>query len=337
MTIIAAILLFGLIVFIHELGHFLFAKRAGVTIHEFSIGMGPKLFSKKKDEIMYSVRALPLGGYVSMEGEDGENHNPNSFGNKTILQRASILFAGPMFNIILTIILFAMVFMYVGIPSNSNILGEIVPNSPALRAGLRENDRIIKIDGKNTNSWEEIVKNIRNTDGKEIKLEIKRDGKNENINLKPIENEQGNYVIGITQTREKSIIKSISAAFMQTINMAKQIFIFFGQLITNSIPGGFENAVAGPVGVIGVVSDAAKMGIPTLINIGAMISLNLGIFNLLPIPALDGGKLFLLFIEAIRGGKKLDPNKEAILNMAGFMLLMGFMVFVTYKDITKLF
>lgn len=337
MTIIAAIILFGVLIFIHELGHFLFAKKAGVTIHEFSIGMGPKLFSVERGGTKYSVRLLPLGGYVSMEGEDEESKDPNSFGKKTILQRASILLAGPFFNIILAILLLVPVYMSLGSPSNENVLGKIIENTPAYEVGLKANDKVIEINGQKITTWEDIVANIHKSGGNEIDLKISRDNQTKDIKIKPQKNEQGNYVIGIAPTYEKSIITSVKYAFVSTVDMSKQMFMFVGQLITGTVPGGAGNAVAGPIGVIGIVSNAAKVGIVNLLHIAAVISLNLGILNLLPIPALDGGRLLFLGIEAIRGGKKLDPNKEATINLIGFALLMALMIFVTFKDITRLF
>ncbi len=338
MTIIVALLLFGAIVFIHELGHFLFAKRAGVKIHEFAIGMGPKIYGVKKGETLYSIRALPLGGYVSMEGEDQESNDPRAFGSKSILQRASILFAGPLFNIIFTIILFIPVFLYMGIPSNTNVLGGTIENTPAYTAGLQAGDKILEIDGVKTNNWEEIVNTLQTVkEDTTINVKVERDNQIKEFNIIPELNEEGRYVIGITQSRDKNIIVAITGAFTTTIEMIKQMLVFIGQLITGTVPGGVESAVTGPIGVIGIVSDAAKVGITNLLYIGAVISLNLGVLNLLPIPALDGGRLLFLGIEAVRGGKKLDPNKEGMLHVAGFMLLMAFMLFVTYKDIIRLF
>ena len=336
MTIIAAILLFGIIVFIHELGHFLFAKKAGVKIHEFSIGMGPKIYSLQKGETKYSLRLLPLGGYVSMEGEDGESNDPRAFGAKTVLQRASIIFAGPFFNIILTILLLIPVFAYMGSPSDKNVLGQVLENTPAIEAGLKPNDKIIEIDGKKINNWDDISTTLQNENGEAINIKIERDNTTKDITVTPQKNEQGKYVIGITPVYDKSIINAVPKAFVATWDMTKQMLQFVVQLFTGTIPGGFENSVAGPVGVIGIVSDAAKMGIINLIYIGAVISLNLGILNLLPIPALDGGRLLFLLIEAIRG-KKMDPNREGVIHTVGLMVLLGFMLFVTYKDILKLF
>ena len=336
MTIIAAIILFGIIVFIHELGHFLFAKKAGVKIHEFAIGMGPKIYSKQKGETKYSLRLLPLGGYVSMEGEDGASNDPNSFGAKTVLQRASIIFAGPFFNIILTILLLIPVFSYMGTPSDKNVLGQVLENTPAIEAGLKPNDKIIEINGNKINNWQDIVNNIQGDNIETLNIKVERDNTTKDITVTPEKNEEGKYVIGITPVYDKSILKSVPRAFTATWDMIKQMLLFVVQLFTGTVPGGFENSVAGPVGVIGIVSDAAKMGIINLVYIGAVISLNLGILNLLPIPALDGGRLLFLLIEAIRG-KKMDPDKEGMIHTAGLMLLLGFMLFVTYKDILKLF
>ena len=337
MTIIAAIILFGIIVFIHELGHFLFAKKAGVKIHEFAIGMGPKIFSTQKGETKYSLRLLPLGGYVSMEGEDGESNDPNSFGAKTLLQRASIIFAGPCFNIILAALLLIPVFAYTGTPSDSNVIGKVLENTPAIEAGLEANDKIVEINGAKVSNWQDIVNNLqKETSQDKINIKVERDNTTKEFTITPEKNEQGKYVIGISPVYEKSIIQAIPKALVATGDMIKQMLIFVGQLFTGTIPGGFENSVSGPVGVIGIVSDAAKMGIFNLIYIASVISLNLGVLNLLPIPALDGGRLLFLGIELIRG-KKLDPNKEAMVNAAGLVLLMSFMLFVTYKDIIKLF
>ena len=324
MTIIATIILFGIIVFIHELGHFLFAKKAGVRIHEFAIGMGPKIYSTQKGETKYSVRLLPLGGYVSMEGEDGESNDPHAFGEKTLLQRASIIFAGPFFNIILTILLLIPVLAYMGTPSDSNVLGKVLENTPAIEAGLQVNDKIIEINGAKIQTWDDIVNNLQKETSQPINIKVERNNTTKDFSITPEKNEQGKYVIGISPVYEKSIIKAIPKAFVATWDMIKQMLTFVVQLL------------AGPVGVIGIVSDAAKIGIINLIYIAAVISLNLGILNLLPIPALDGGRLLILGIEAIRG-KKLDPNKEAMIHSVGLMVLMGFMLFVTYKDILKLF
>ncbi|WP_226892019.1 RIP metalloprotease RseP [Paraclostridium bifermentans] len=332
-TILIAILAFGVIVFIHELGHFLFAKKAGVRIHEFAIGMGPKIYSFKKGETVYSIRLLPLGGYVAMEGEDGDSHDPRAFGNKSILQRASILFAGPFFNIILTAVILAGIYMYQGMPSTT--LKDVIDGSVAQKAGIQVGDTITEINGNDIKNWNELSKNIQDSKGKELKLTIDRNGKEKEIEVTP-ESKEGNYIIGIYPENKKDILGSFGMAIKSTIAMLSQMIAFLGKLITGNLPGGLEGSVAGPIGVISIVADATKVGVINVLYLAAVISLNLGVLNLLPIPALDGGRLFFLFIEFLRGGKKIDPEKEGMVNLIGFGALMVFMLFVTYKDIVRL-
>lgn len=332
-TILVAILAFGIIVFIHELGHFLFAKKAGVRIHEFAIGMGPKLYNFKRGETTYSIRLLPLGGYVAMEGEDSDSKDPRSFGNKTILQRASILFAGPFFNIILAVIIFIPVFMYIGTPSTT--LREVMDNSIAQKAGIEAGDTITEINGKDIKTWDELSKGIQDSNGKELTITINKDGKEKDVKVTP-ELKNGNYLIGIYPQNEKNIAGAFGNAIKTTTNMIVGMVTFVGQLITGNLPSGMDGAVAGPIGVISIVADATKAGLINVLYLAAVISLNLGVLNLLPIPALDGGRLFFLFIEFLRGGKKIDPDKEGMVNVIGFAVLMLFMLFVTYKDIVRL-
>jgi len=334
MTIIAALLLFGVIILIHEFGHFIFAKKNGITVHEFSIGMGPKLFGKEKNGTMYSIRILPIGGYVSMEGEDEESNKPGSFGTKSILQRASVIFAGPFFNLVLAVIFLIPVFIYMGSPTTTL---EILDNTPAAKANLQTGDIVKSINGKEVNSWNEFTKIISSSKGEELSIAVDRNNKTVKVNVMPEKNKDGTYKIGVTYKKDRSIISAIKQSFIQTGQITIQMITFLKQMITGTVPGGFTNSVAGPVGVISIVSGAAKTGIMNLLYLGSIISLNLGIINLVPFPALDGGRLLLLFIEWIRGGKKINPDREAMINMIGFCALMAFMVFITYNDVTKLF
>lgn len=270
-----------------------------------------------------------------MEGEDEESSDPRSFGAKSILQRASIIFAGPFFNIIFTIILFIPIFIFIG--SQTTTLGGVTENGPAYSAGVKVGDTIEAIDGKKVNSWQDVIQSLNESDGSDVKLSIDRNGQNKEISVTPKKGEDGRYVIGIETKVERNILTSIKNAFTTTYDMTVQMITFVGQLFTGTVPGGVGNSVSGPLGVISIVSEAAKMGIVNIMYIAAVLSLNLGIINLVPFPALDGGRLFMLAIEAIRGGKKLDPNKEAMINMVGLGALMIFMVFITYKDILRLF
>lgn len=334
MTIIVALLVFSAIVFIHELGHFIFAKINGVKVHEFAIGMGPKIYSIKKDT-EYSIRLLPLGGFVSMEGEDEDSRDPRSFGQKSILQRVSIIFAGPFFNIIFTILLFIPIFMFIG--NQTTTLAGVTNQGPAYKAGVQVGDTIEAVNGVKVKTWQDVIQSLNESDGSEVKLSIDRDGQDKEIIVTPQKSEDGRHVIGIETKVEKDILGSIKNAFATTWSMTVQMITFVGQLVTGTVPGGVGNSVSGPLGVINIVSEAAKTGIVNIMYITAVLSLNLGIINLVPFPALDGGRLFILAIEAIRGGKKIDPNKETMINMVGLGALMLFMVFITYKDILRLF
>lgn len=332
MTIIVALILFGIIILIHELGHFIFAKRSGIKVHEFAIGMGPKIFSIKKDT-EYSIRLLPLGGFISMEGEDEASNDPRAFSNKRLSQRAATIFAGPLFNIIFAIIILIPVFLYSGFPTTT--LADTIDGGVAKAAGIKAGDTIQAINGIEVSSWEEITSIINSSEGEELDITINRDKQTKEISVTPQKGENG-YVIGIQTKVDKSFIGSIKAAVQINITMMVQMFKFLGQVVTGTVPGGISNSVAGPVGVIGMVSNAAKTGFINVMYFASMISLNLGIINLLPIPALDGSRLALIGLEAIRGGKKLDPNKEATVHAVGFLALMAFMLFITYKDILRL-
>lgn len=382
MTIVIALLLFGIIILIHEFGHFLLAKKNGVTINEFSIGMGPKIYSKEKDGTEYSIRILPIGGYVSMEGEEdgfdnseddetfededteileedlisnNENKlddiyeafddefydsevaiNEGSFAEKTVLQRASIIFAGPLFNFIGCIGFLVALFLMIGVPTTK--VGTLIDDAPAQAVGIKVGDEIKSINGQDVDSSTDITDIISASKGEEVEVVVNRQGKDMEFNLNPVFNKDSQtYIIGITFDRTKNIVRSFTNAITTTWDITVQMVDFLGKLVTGKVAGGISNSVAGPVGVIGMVSDAAKTGIVNLLYLGAVISLNLGIMNLVPFPALDGGRLLLLLIEALRGGKKLDPNKEAMINIVGMGVLMAFMLFITYKDILRLF
>lgn len=370
MTIVIALLLFGIIILIHEFGHFLLAKKNGVTVHEFSIGMGPKIYSKEKNGTEYSLRVLPIGGYVSMEGEeDGfdrseedtnededntlkiENKediedknesydevvvNEGSFAEKTILQRASIIFAGPFFNFLGCIGFLVVLFLMIGVPTTK--VGTLVDKAPAQSVGIQVGDEIKSVNGQKVNSSTDITNIISTSKGEKVSIVVERDKKEIKFDINPTYNKDTQtYIIGITFDRTKNIIKSFTTALTTTWDITVQMVEFLGQLVTGRVAGGISNSVAGPVGVIGMVSDAARMGITNLLYLGAVISLNLGIMNLVPFPALDGGRLLLLLIEGLRGGKKLDPSKEAMINIVGMSVLMAFMLFITYKDILRLF
>lgn len=327
LTAVAAIFIFLVVILIHELGHFLVAKKVGIKVNEFSIGMGPQLFQKTKGETTYSLRLIPLGGYVSMEGEDDDSDDPRSFNNAKVGPKLAVVSAGAIMNFILAIVVLSIAAFGIGIPTTE--IEEVIEDSPAYVSNLKKGDRIKSINGVDISSWEEIVDSISSSDiDSEIILKVEREGRVESFSMQPVE-EEGRSIVGIVPAREKSFIQSIKSGFIQTFTMIKAMFQFIGMLITGKMD---SVGLSGPVGVVQQIGDAAKLGVYNVLLLLGFISVNLGFFNLLPIPALDGGRILFLLIEAIRG-KKMDPNKEGFVHFIGFALLISLMIFVTYKDI----
>ena len=329
-TIMLALIVFGVIVTVHEMGHFFTAKHFGVTVHEFSIGMGHKLYSKKKNETEYSIRLLPLGGYVRMEGEDSESDDPNSFNNKHPLQRIAIIFAGPFMNFILTIVLMSLLFIMVGVPVNK--VGSLVEDMPAQESGMMVSDKIVKIDDIAISSWEAVTQTIQNSDDFNLEFTVERNNETLVIPITAIE-QGGRKIVGISPASEKSPGKSLVYGTKQTLVMLGDMLNFLGKLFTGKAG---DEGVVGPVGIISAVGEAAKTGFENVIYLAAVISLNLGLINLLPIPALDGSRIIFQVIELVRG-KRIDPDKEGFIHMIGMILLLALMLFITSKDILRLF
>lgn len=410
-TLVTFIIVFGIIVVVHEYGHLFFAKRAGILVREFSIGMGPKIFAHQaKDGTFYSIRILPLGGYVRMAGwgddtTDIKKGTPASvmivdnqvvkinlsdrvtlensvpmlvteydfekelfiegevFGeitrysvdhDATIIegdgteiriapldvqyQSASVIgkiltnFAGPLNNFILGIIAFIIItFMQGGVPSNTNQIGQIQSGTPAYTAGLKPKDKIQAVDGHETNSWNEVVQRISANEGKAITFDIERDGINKSVEIKP-EKIEGRYRIGITQSIKTGFIDKLTGGFTQAINATTLIFKALGNLISQPS----LDKLGGPVAIYDLSGQAAREGIVSVIALLAMLSINLGIVNLIPIPVLDGGKIVLNIVEALRG-KPLSQEKEGVLTLIGLVFMVVLMIAVTWNDILRAF
>ncbi|MBW9159228.1 RIP metalloprotease RseP [Clostridium tagluense] len=329
--IIMALLAFSLLIIIHELGHFTMCKLNGVKVYEFSLGMGPKIFGIKGKETEYLIKAFPIGGYVKMEGEDSVSDDPRAFNNKTPWQKLSIVSAGAIMNLILAVVLFAIVGAAEGyiLP----IIGGVVPNSPALHAGLKVGDKITKVNKVNIDKWEQALTEFSNNKGKSMDIEILRDSKVKEISLTPLKNVKENkFMIGIAGLQKKmNFGETVSYGFNQTINSAKQIFTFFGSLFKGQVS---SNEVGGPISIIRISEKAAQAGFTNLMFLTAFISVQLGILNIIPFPALDGGWIFMLLFEII-SGKKLDENKVGTINYIGFVFLMALMVLVVIKDVVS--
>ncbi|RKD24264.1 RIP metalloprotease RseP [Ammoniphilus oxalaticus] len=407
--VIAIIIVFGVLVFFHELGHLLLAKRAGILCREFAIGMGPKLFSIKKGETTYTLRLLPIGGFVRMAGEDPEvvKINPGQevgiivegdkvskiivdqlqsypqaevvtvekidleqelilegnlageyktwkidpaaylinqgqefqiapwnrqFGSKTLGQRAAAIFAGPAANFILAFVLLLIMGLSYGTPTNEPILGKLSEDGPAQAAGLAQGDRILSIDGKEMHSWEEIVAIVSQAPDQELELIIEREHEQATLTL-TTDNMENVGKIGVYQPISKDPTKSVKFAGDTTWEFSTMLFKGLGMLFTGKVS---LDELSGPVGISKFTYEAAEQGVGFLLQWAALLSINLGIVNLLPLPALDGGRLVFLLLEGLRG-RPIDPQKEGMVHFLGFAFLMLLILVITWNDIQRFF
>lgn len=338
LTALASVLIFGSVILIHELGHFAAAKWSGIKVNEFSIGMGPALFHFGKGETKYSLRLLPIGGYVAMEGEDEESVDARSFGQAPVWKRLIVISAGAIMNMVLG---FAVLLVLVCQQSaiTSRTVSSFYENATTYQSGLRVGDEIVAVNGRRCFIADDIVYEFARTQNGTASLTVMRDGQKvelPEVKFQTDKAEDGTSQLVIDFTVlpiEKTAATVLSEAGSWTISIARLIFLSLVDLITGNVA---INALSGPVGIVTVIGQATSMGLKPILLILAMITINLGIFNILPLPALDGGKLVLLLIEGVRR-KPLNPKYEIWINSAGFVALMALMVFVTFNDITRLF
>lgn len=331
MYIIMAILGFSLLVIVHELGHFVMAKVNGIKVEEFSIGMGPEVFSHKGKETQYSLRLLPIGGFVKMMGEEEVVEDERSFSSKSPLRRISVILAGAFMNIVFAILIFAIYFSNIGF--SKNIVDTVIDNSPAQEVGLQSGDKITEINGSKVRTTDDILIEVQLSKGNPLNLVVDRDGKTMDLEVVPKQDEAtGSYYMGFYYKRvtAPTIGESLKYTYNYTISMVKQTYKSLQLLVTGKL--NLKTDVGGPVTIIRMSGEAAKSGIETLAYFLGVISINLAVFNLLPFPALDGGWAIILLIELITRRKVPDKVVGAI-NYVGFMVLMGLMVVVTLKDI----
>ncbi|MDQ0350658.1 regulator of sigma E protease [Alkalibacillus filiformis] len=415
-TVIAFIFMFGLLVFIHELGHLIFAKRAGMLAREFAIGFGPKIFSYRKDETLYTVRLLPIGGYVRVAGEDPEiielkpghhiglefndlgevnkiivnnkSNYPNAkiveveqvdldhelkidcyeldtdehhqynvnrkalfvmddketliapydrqFASKSVGQKGIQVFAGPAMNFLLAIAIFIGLGFLQGVPVDEALIGGVQEDSPAEQAELMEGDEVVSINGQSIETWMDFVIYVQDRPGEQLDVTVEREGELISKSITPESfTEQGETIgrLGVMRMFEDSPGDVILHGFTQTYDITVLIINALGQLVTGQLS---LDALAGPVGIYSATDDVVQTGFLNFLMWTAMLSINLGIINLLPLPALDGGRLMFIGLEAIRG-KPVDPQKEGVVHFIGFALLMLLMIVVTWNDIERLF
>ncbi|MFY0542752.1 RIP metalloprotease RseP [Brevibacillus sp. H7] len=410
-SVLAIVVVFSVLVLVHELGHFLLAKRAGILCREFALGMGPKIFSVKRGETEYTLRLLPIGGLVRMAGEDPEldilkphmevgvewdasgkvtrilldglekgvgrmivgnvvrfdlehaltltldiggeqrtfSVHPQAhlvkegqeiqiapynrqFKGKTVMQRFWAIFAGPAANFLLAFVLFAVIGLMYGVPNDIPQLGEVRPGGPAAQAGLLKGDQVISIQGKSVASWRDIVQIISKSPGQTLTFEIERDGVRKTIPVK-VANDHNVGKILVANPVTYAPWEALKYGALSTYEFTAMILKSLGLLFTGQV--GLQD-LSGPVGIFKMTGEFAQQGLAILMKWAAVLSINLGLFNLLPLPALDGGRLAFLLVEALRG-RPVDPHKEGMVHFLGFAFLMLLILVVTWNDLQRLF
>ncbi len=338
-TVLFALLMFSLIIFVHELGHFISARIFGVTVHEFAIGMGPQIFAKEKNGTKYSLRLIPIGGFCSMEGEDEESSEVGAFSARAWWKKLIILAAGAIMNVILG---FAITAIFVTVSTKDTGVPTVVVDSvmeqSSLYGFLQPGDKVVALNGKSVHIKRDIDFTIQQSGGQPCEITIDREGKRLKKTFTPIEAKYTDgtpaHIIGfVPYIAKANVFNVIRESFFQTVWMGKLVFVSLGMLI-----GGQASIsdVSGPVGVVDAMNTQAQTGgFAALLYLAGFISVNIGIMNLLPVPALDGGRIFFVLIEAVRR-KPIPPEKEGIVHFIGLVLLMGVMVIATWNDIMRL-
>ncbi len=348
--ILSTLIVLGILIFVHELGHFLVAKRSGVTVLRFSLGFGPKLLGFTRGGTEYCISVIPLGGYVKMLGEDTqeeltEEQRAGAFSEQPVLKRMAIVFAGPMSNFILAILIYTFLFAFSGIPERSPDIGSVNPASPAEQAGLQPGDKVISINGTTLSTWEELSESIEKLGLNPLKLQVRRGEQDITVTVTPTINEVKNLfgetvrrpLIGITAS-EKFTIKKVDPlaagyyALVQTYTLSKLFLLTVVKLIQRIVP---LQTLGGPILIAQMAGQQAQEGLLNLINFIALISVNLAVLNLLPIPVLDGGHLFFFTLEAIIG-RPISLKKVEMAQKVGMLVLLALMVVVFYNDIMRL-
>lgn len=345
LSILAAILVFGFIVLFHEFGHFLLAKLNGIGVLEFSVGMGPRLISFVKGETRYSIKILPFGGSCMMMGEDGEDTDQRAFNNKSVWARISVIAAGPVFNFILAFILGTMIIACLGYDAPK--LEGVLDGYPAQEAGLQAGDVITKINNKKITVYRDVSLYMYLNPGEPLDVEFRRDGVVQKTHMIPKYSQESQaYMMGIQVERERTRVTSplegLKYGAYEVQFCVTSTFDSLKMLVTGRLKA--NEAVAGPVRMVSIIGDVVEESsaygmfdlMINLANLSMILSASLGIMNLLPIPALDGGRLVFLIVEAFRG-KPIDREKEGMIHMAGMVVLMMLMVVVLFNDIWNLF
>ncbi len=345
-TLILFVLILGSIVFVHEFGHFMMAKLNGVYVYEFAIGMGPKIWSKKGKETEYTLRAIPIGGFCMMAGEDVEDDDLKKVPKNKRLQakkpwqRFLIMFFGAGNNFICAILLLFLIGLIWGSSSMEPVVTSVLKNSAAATSGIEAGDRILEINGHSISTTDDISLYLAVADPEEasdIKVE-KENKKVETYSVQPKKKKVDGettyqYGIGMQQEVEKGLLPALSFTGKKTVSIFKQMAVTVGYLFTGGIS---ISQLSGPVGIFSVVGDQSSGGLMNILYLVAFLSINVGFINLLPLPAFDGGHILFIIIEKIKGSP-VKPETENMIHTIGLFLLMLLMIVITFNDILRLF
>jgi len=328
MTIIYAIIMFCVLIFIHELGHFIAAKSCGVKVNKFAIGMGPAIVKKQKGETEYSLRAFPIGGFCAMEGEDEDSSDEKAFNNKPAWKKAIIVCAGSAMNVILALVLMTIVVYSLGTATTT--VGKLLPGTPAVKAGIQQGDKIVKVGDTDIKEWEDVSDALAAQKSDRIDIVVDRDGKKVSLTTGTTVKD-GRRIMGISPTMKKSAAAAIANGPKATWQLTKSMYKVLKQLVTGQVSA---KEMSGPVGIVYMVGKTSQQGLVYLLYLVALISLNLAVINMLPLPALDGGRLAFIIIRKITG-RAITDKIEGRVHLAGMMLLFALMIYVTWNDIVK--
>lgn len=336
-TILAAIVLFGVLITVHELGHFLAAKGTGMLVTEFSIGFGPKLIQKKVGETLYSLRLCPLGGYNRIAGmEPGEAVTPRGFNGRPLWARMLVILAGPFMNFLLPFLLFFGIFAVSGLtlPVNKPVVGSLMEGYPGAAAGLQAGDRLVSINGRKLEKWNDINSLVQENGPKPGKVVIRRDGREMTLTLQPrFDGESKRFLIGVRpplEHRQLSLWESLKTAGLAVGKTTVAMVVGLRKMITGKV----RADIAGPIGVAHMAGDVAAQGAVPYLEFMAFLSLNLAVLNLVPIPALDGGQFLVLVVEGLLG-HALAPKAKEIIQMIGVACIVALTIFATMHDLLQ--
>lgn len=341
MKILIAIILFSVLIIFHELGHFLLAKKNGIRVHEFTLGLGPTLIGFKKGDTKYCLKLLPFGGSCVM-GEDEESDEPDAFNNKSVWARIAVVAAGPIFNFIMAFLFAIIIIVCEGYDEPK--VQQVTPGFPAEEAGIEPGDTIIKLNNDRIRVYREISLFVAMHQKETVDVVYERDGKRYETTLEPkLDEESGNYYLGFSSNGQRTkgnVLKVLQYGLREVEYWIETTFKSLGMIFRGKVSA---DEVSGPVGIVSAIGDTYEQSkqdgfyyvMLNILNFAIMLSANLGVMNLLPIPALDGGRLVFLFIEAVRG-KPINREKEGLVHFIGFALLIALMIFVLFNDIRKL-